>query len=281
MLLSDKYPFLTNYFRQMFNTTPLRVPQSIIFLGSDFESQFILSREIARILNCTGDKSDGCTCINCNWIRDNAHPAVQVISRVDNKPSDDESKTVISIKQANEIKSSLMTSSDFYRVFIFCDRDGDGNICGLNQQNFQEETANSLLKIIEEPSSKVMFIFLARYREDLLSTIVSRSQCFYVPSYERPAMEYSIIDGIFTGYYEFKRKDAFNAAEGLINLAGEHLPLEVLSAVQNYMADLLKSNPGNSRFIRDIEAVERAKRQIELNMNMQNVFENMCLDIIH
>ncbi len=281
MLLSDKYPFLTNYFNQMFNTEPLRAPQSIIFWGSDFESQFILSREIARLLNCIGDKSDGCTCINCNWIRDNAHPAVQIISRVDNKPSDDDSKTVISIKQANEIKGSLMTSSDFYRVFIFCDRDDDGNICGLNQQNFQEETANALLKVIEEPSSRVMFIFLARYREDLLQTIVSRSQCFYVPSYERPSGDYSIIDGVFTDYYEFKRKDAFNAAEGLINLTKEHPPIDVLSGVQNYMAELLKSNPANPRFITDIETVERAKRQIVLNMNVQNVFENMCLDIIH
>ncbi len=281
MLLSDKYPFLTNYFNQMFNTNPLKAPQSIIFWGSDFKSQFTLSREIARLLNCTGDKSDGCTCINCNWIRDNAHPAVQVISRVDNKSSDDDSKTVISIKQANTIKSSLMTSSDFYRVFIFCDRDDEGNICGLNQQNFQEETANSLLKVIEEPSSRVMFIFLARYKEDLLQTIISRSQCFYVPSYERPNEDYSVIDGVFTGYYEFKRKDAFNVADGLINLAKEHPPLEVLCGIQNYMLKLLKSNPDNFRFIKDIETVERAKRQIVLNMNSQNVFENMCLDIIH
>ena len=281
MLLSDKYPFLTNYFNQMFNTIPLRAPQSIIFWGSDFESQFILSREIARLLNCTGDKSDSCSCINCNWIRDNAHPAVQIISRVDNKPSDDESKTVISIKQANEIKSSLMTSSDFYRVFIFCDRDEDGNFCGLNQQNFQEETANSLLKIIEEPSARVMFIFLARYKEDLLQTIISRSQCFYVPSYERSEAGYALIDGVFTGYYEFKRKDTFNAAENLINLTKEHSAFDVLSNIQNYMIQLLRNNPANIRFIRDIETVERAKRQIVLNMNVQNVFENMCLDIIH
>ena len=281
MLLSDKYPFLTNYFSQMLNTEPVRVPQSIIFWGSDFESQFILSREIARLLNCTGDKSDECTCLNCNWIRDNAHPAVQIISRVDNKPSDDESKTVISIKQANEIKSSIMTSSDFYRVFIFCDREDDGNICGLNQQNFQEETANALLKVIEEPSARVMFVFLARYKEDLLQTIVSRSQCFYVPSFERPSKDYSIIDGVFTEYYNFKRKDAFNIAEGVVALTKEHTPIEVLSGIQNYMVQLLKINHTNTRFIKDIETVETAKRQIMLNMSVQNVIENMCLDIIH
>ena len=40
-----------------------------------------------------------------------------------------------------------MSDSEFHRVFIFCDRDDEGNISGLNPLNFQAETANSLLKI--------------------------------------------------------------------------------------------------------------------------------------
>ena len=43
------------------------------------------------------------------------------------------------------------------------DRDENGNISGLNPMNFQAETANSLLKIIEEPQPGVTFIFLTRY----------------------------------------------------------------------------------------------------------------------
>lgn len=280
MQLSDKYPFLTNYFSAMLNAEPLKVPQSILFWGSDFESQFKLSQEISRLLNCTGDKSDECNCLNCNWIRDNAHPAVQIISRIDNKPSDDESKTVISIKQAAQIKNTLITSSDFHRVFIFCDRSEEGDICGLNQNNFQEETANSLLKIIEEPSSKVTFIFLTRYKEDLLQTIISRSQCFYVPSYNRPTRDYSIINGVFTDYFNFKRKEAFDIAARLVEIGKEHGDLEILESIQNYMSAILKANPTMIKIISDIKQVEDAKRQITLNMNSQNVFENLCLEII-
>lgn len=280
MQLSDKYPFLTNYFSTMLNAEPLKVPQSILFWGSDFESQFKLSQEISRLLNCTGDKSDECNCLNCNWIRDNAHPAVQIISRIDNKPSDDESKTVISIKQAAQIKNTLITSSDFHRVFIFCDRSEEGDICGLNQNNFQEETANSLLKIIEEPSSKVTFIFLTRYKEDLLQTIISRSQCFYVPSYNRPTRDYSIINGVFTDYFNFKRKEAFDIAARLVEIGKEHGDLEILESIQNYMSAILKANPTMIKIISDIKQVEDAKRQITLNMNSQNVFENLCLEII-
>lgn len=280
MRLSDKYPFLTNYFTSMLSAENPKVPQSILFSGSDFESQFVLAKEIARLLNCTGDKSDGCSCLNCNWINENTHPAVKIISRVDNKPSDDSSKTVISIKQAIEIKNSLIVSSDFHRVFIFCDRDDDGNFRGLNQENFQEETANSLLKIIEEPTTRVTFIFLTRYKEDLLQTIISRSQCFYVPSFLRPSSDYSIIDGVFTNYFQFKRKDAFDVAAKLTEAGKENGDKEVLLAVQNYMAQLLKTNPSLIQLIDDIKQVEIAKRQIELNMNSQNVFENLCLNLI-
>ena len=281
MLLSDKYPFLTNYFSSMLTAERKKVPQSILFWGNDFDAQFTLSQEIARLLNCTGDKSDSCSCINCNWIRENTHPAVQIISRIDNKPADDDSKTVISIKQAIEIKNSLITSSDFHRVFIFCDRDDEENFSGLNQQNFQEETANSLLKIIEEPSSNVTFIFLTRYKEDLLQTIISRSQCFYVPSFNRPSKDFSIIQGVFTDYYNFKRKDAFEIANNLHELTKDNDVTEILNAIQNYILQLLQSNPCNNRFVCDIKKIVEAKRQVSLNMKVQNVLENLCLELIH
>ena len=99
MLLSDKYPFLTNYFTQALTATNRALPQSILFYGSDFEAQYTLANEIARLLNCKENKTDDCECLNCKWIRENSHPAVLTISRLDNKPDDDDSKTVISIKQ--------------------------------------------------------------------------------------------------------------------------------------------------------------------------------------
>ena len=198
MLLSDRYPFLTNYFTEALNSTTRPLPQSILFYGNDLEAQYTLSREIARILNCKNDKSDNCECLNCKWIRENSHPAVITVSRIDNKPEDDDSKTVISIKQSAMIKETLMSASEFHRVFIFCDKDDDGNIAGLNQMNFQAETANSLLKIIEEPQPGVTFIFLTRYIDDLLSTIISRSQCFFVPSGRNTNYDYTYISTMYT-----------------------------------------------------------------------------------
>ena len=281
MLLSDKYPFLTDYFTRALEAENHAIPQSILFYGSDFNAQYTLALEIARLLNCKGDKSDSCNCINCRWIREGTHPEIRTISRLDNKPDDDESKLVISIKQSHMIKEILMATSEFHRVFIFCDRDDEGNICGINPVNFQAETANSLLKIIEEPQPGVTFIFLTRYIDDVLSTIISRSQCFFVPSKEGVNYDYSSIKGVFENYYNFERKDAFDISQKLQDVSNEYPIMSILEGIQNYMLSLLKSNPNMTNFIKHIEFVEEAKKQAKLGIKPANIFDDLCLKLIN
>ncbi len=280
MLLSDKYPFLTDYFTKALAGEHNALPQSILFYGSDLEAQYTLAKEIARLLNCKEDKTDDCECLNCKWIRENSHPAVLTYSRLDNKPEDDESKTVISIKQAQKIKENLVSASDYHRVFIFCDRDSEGNICGLNPLNFQAETANSLLKIIEEPQPGVTFIFLTRYIDDVLSTIISRSQCFFVPAIQKINYDYLIIDGVFTEYLSFARKDAFDISQRLMDLTKEYPLKSILEGIQNYMLALLKANPKSPIFIKHIKYVEEALNQDRLGIKPVNILDELCLKVI-
>ena len=280
MLLSDKYPFLTNYFENSINNPNLRLSHSLLLYGNDLESQYILAKEIARLLNCTGDKSDNCQCLNCQWIREETHPAVLTISRKDNKPSDDNSTTVISVKQSEMIRNSLLTTSEFHRVFIFCDKDDNGNIKGLNRFNLQDAAANSLLKVIEEPSEKVTFIFLTQDKSDLISTIISRSQCFFVPTKIRQEYNYKLIEGVMNNYWEIKRADAFNVSEQLSKLSDEATPQKVLEQLQNYILTILKQNPKDTFFIDDMKSIEQAKKEITLGMKKDVVFDELCLKII-
>ena len=280
MLLSDKYPFLTNYFTEVLTSKERPLPQSILFYGNDLEAHYTLAKEIARFLNCKQDKADNCDCLNCKWIREDSHPAIMTISKQDNKPEDDDSKTVISIKQSALIKETLMNASEFHRVFIFCDRDDDGKIAGLNQINFQAETANSLLKIIEEPQPGVTFIFLTRYIDDLLATIISRSQCFFVPSKEQVNFDYSAISNIFENYWNFERKDIFDISQKLQDLNKEIPTLTILENIQNYILNILKTNPKNIEFIQHIKFLEESKKQAKLGMKPAYIFDELCLNLI-
>ena len=280
MLLSDKYPFLTNYFTKALSAKDRPLPQSLLFYGNDLDAQYVLAKEIARLLNCQKDKSDNCDCLNCKWINENLHPAVMTISKLDNKPEDDDSKTVISIKQATMIKELLVTASEFHRVFFFCDKDENNNIAGLNPTNFQAETANSLLKIIEEPQPGVTFIFLTRDINDLLATIVSRSQCFFVPSFEREVCDYSIINGIFDNYWNYERKDIFDISQNLQDLTKEFSLIQILDAIQFYILDVLKANPKMNFLIKHIVILENAKKQAKLGIKAVNIFDDICLELI-
>lgn len=280
MLLSNKYPFLTDYFTKALSSLTHPLPQSILFYGNDLNAQYTLANEIARFLNCSENKSDSCNCLNCKWIRENSHPAVMTISKIDNKPEDDDSKTVISVKQSALIKDRLINDSEFHRVFIFCDKDENGNIAGLNPTNFQEETANSLLKIIEEPQSGVTFIFLTRYIDDILPTIISRSQCFFVPSTEEVNYDYSLIKGLFENYWNYQRKDVFDISQKLQDLAKTAGITCVLSEIQNYILETLKNNPQNIELIEDIKLIESCQKQAKLGIKSANIFDDLCLNLI-
>ena len=282
MHLSDKYPFLINYFENGIKNPNKSIAHSILFYGNDIDAQYQLALYIARLLNCKKDKNYDCECLDCNWIRNGEHPAVLTISRKDNKPDDDDSKTVISLKQANQVKQTLLNSSDFHRVFIFCDKDENDEISGLNNLNFQEETANALLKTIEEPPQNTTFFFLTRNKDDLISTIISRSQCFFVPTFEHKNIDWTPIKDLFENYFEFERQTVFDVANNLNNLSKNSLA--TLEQIQSYILSLMKNNFENKQFLvkllHDIESVEYAKRQIIAKVTPLNVFENLCIDII-
>ena len=87
MNVREQYPFLMKYFDNGIALQNRQIAHCILFYGSDLQSQYELALEIARMLNCTGDHTKNCQCLNCKWIRENNHPAVLTISKVDNKPS--------------------------------------------------------------------------------------------------------------------------------------------------------------------------------------------------
>ena len=282
--LEEKYPFLIKYFRNGIESESRNIAHCILFYGTDLSAQYDLAIEIARMLNCTGDKTNECNCINCNWIRKNQHPAVLTISKVDNKEPDDSSKTVISIDQARMIKNSLMVSSDYHRVIIFCDKDKDGNICGLNQTNFKKPTANALLKTFEEPPKRTTFFFLTRNKEDMISTIISRSQCFFVPSYLEGSTEYSLVQNLMDNYFQRPRDEVLDFYEDIFHLTKDNDADLILKEMQNYICALLKANLDNKllklKLIRDISSLEHAKQEIQLGMSPQTVFETLSYALI-
>lgn len=284
--IREKYPFLTDYFTRGIENPEKSVAHSILFYGSDIQAQFDLALEVARMLNCTGTHKPDCDCLNCRWIRENQHPAVLTISRLDNRAAEDEGKVGnnISVDQARMIKNDLMIMSDYHRVLIFCDRDKDGNLSGLNQINFPEIAANALLKTFEEPPLKTTFFFLTKDKSDLITTIVSRCQAFFVPSKLDESRDFSLVSDVMENYFNKERNEVLNFNDAILDLTKENSPMDIFLQMQNYMTELLKSNCDNKllkiKLIKDINSVEKAKKEYKLNINLQTIIENLSFELI-
>ncbi|PWL77895.1 hypothetical protein DBY21_04305 [Candidatus Gastranaerophilales bacterium] len=280
----EKYPKLIEYFESGINNTDKSIAHCILLYGNDLNAQYEVALEAARMLNCKGSHTPDCDCLNCRWIRENNHPEVRTISKVDNKPSDDDAKTVISIAQARMIKNDLLITSEYHRVLIFCDKEKDGSIAPLNMINFPEAAANALLKTFEEPPSGTTFFFLTRDKSDVITTVLSRAQSFFVPSKLEENRDFSLVKDAMDFFLEIERGQVLDFNEKLLALTTDNEPLEMLTQMQNYLGAVLKSPDLNRaqkyKFIKQIKTIEAAKKQLGVNMNLQTVLENLSFNLV-
>ena len=299
-----KNTFVYNYFSILLNSNK-RFPQSIVFEGFDTIMQYFFSLELARILNCTGDKTLSCSCTNCNWIRENRHPAVVNVTPVDFK--EDGTKTVISVKQIEKVTSLILEASDYHRFFIFSNaktskiqeneqkqlskylnagfkiNKEDWLPAPINKKILQEEASNALLKSTEEAPNKVTFIFLANSREDIISTIVSRSLVFKTPvSIEKSQIN---VSSFFKNYPDLPISDAMKTSTEILSYIEENglSHIEFLDSAEEFFVNLLRQNAKNNQIFNlissDIKKVQLAKKHLAATITPNNAFENLFISI--
>lgn len=289
--ISQKYPKLLKYFENGIQDENKNISHCLLFWGPDIKSQCELALEVARLLNCSKDGEETCDCLNCRWIKEQTHPAVKIYTRLDFKDgTDDEESTKgkknINISQAKSIINELAVTSDYHRVYIFCDRDDDGNLLPLNQVNFPEATSNALLKTFEEPPKNTTFIFLTNDKTDIISTVVSRAQSFFVPSKLEDNCTYNLVESVISNYWQIERGKVLDFENNILKLMSENEPMEIFTQIQNYMLATMKANSENKqlfyRLMRDIKFVEDAKLQISLTpaMGLMAVVENLAFKMI-
>lgn len=303
----SKFQFSYNYFSTLLEFVhkgEREFPQSLIFEGADTIVQYLFALELARILNCIGDKSPTCDCINCKWIKSLSHPAVNNVSEIHFKGEGDDTKTVISAKQAREIEKNLALSSDYHRFFIFFSSaikeyepfelldfqtlnystDIDFEIKPITYQTFHPTTPNALLKSIEEPPKRTTFVFLTKSKEDILPTIVSRSQVFKLSGLKEK-LNYDNVVPLIASYPNIDYKSAFDISANIQNYikeSSQDIEL-VLNKILEYLKDLMKNNLNNIAFENkinnDIRIINDSIKQARANMSDKIVLDSLFLRI--
>ena len=181
-----------------------RVAHAMLLYENEGCGALALALAYVQYLNCSNPSDgDSCgRCPSCNQISKLIHPDVHFVFPVNKGPkSNDEKPTsesyirywrelavadpyfteadlqhaigieskngLIAVAEAKSIinKLSLASVADGYKAVIF-----------YLPEKMNQETANRLLKMVEEPPEKTVFLFIAHAPEKVLQTIFSRCQ---------------------------------------------------------------------------------------------------------
>jgi DNA polymerase-3 subunit delta' len=156
-----------------------KIAQAYIFVGYAGVGKRYVAVEFARILNCTVNdftQTDigACgRCASCEKIKKNIHPDVHFIDFVRQAELEGESlekQKVLKIETIRYMQKEVSTKihEGKWKVFI---------IEPAEKMNIV--AANSLLKTIEEPPQNTVIVLIAKHRETILRTLVSRSQTLF------------------------------------------------------------------------------------------------------
>lgn len=153
-----------------------RLPSAMLFTGPDGVGKTLVAHDFAKVLVCPSAVGAGAPCGfcgDCQAVDRRMHPDVKAVNQAYqtafnegevSKAGTLRVKTILHLRHDMELQSML----GGWKVAVIEDA-----------HTLETESANALLKIIEEPPAKTLWILCTSQKERLPRTIPSR--CFSIP----------------------------------------------------------------------------------------------------
>ena len=260
------------------------LPHALLFCGPMGCGKMALAMAFASYLLCQSHDADDDSCgkcLQCAMLRKWSHPDLHFTyptikpagSSSDYKPVSDDftrewhellasgpyftieqwldklgattQQAIITVKESDEIshKLSMKSSQGGYKVSLI-----------WYPERMNAESANKLLKLIEEPPSQTVFLLVSEAPDELLETIRSRTQRFNLRRIDTEAIEEALIS---------RRGIDADSAHRIARLSGGSW-VKALDALDSeneshqFLADFIQMN--RLSFMRDVRGLAARER---------------------
>ncbi|SMD35125.1 DNA polymerase-3 subunit delta' [Reichenbachiella faecimaris] len=288
------------------------VAHAQLFYGQEGSANMALALAYATYINCKNqNETDSCgTCESCTKMDKLVHPDLQFVFPVSSTKSIT-GKNVVSSSYLKEWRTFLNTNK--YGTLVdwsahygaenkqanISKEESRNIIKSLTLKSFEAEykvmiiwlpeymnisAANGILKILEEPAEKTLFLLVTCEYEKLLTTILSRCQLFKVPAFSDEELQQYLVDN--KGVEAEKAKKIAALAEGSLSAAVENIDSTEDDAHvmfrdwmrQCWIKDFTSLNGTNESFSKLSKTAQKLFLQYALNMMRQAVVSEYLVD---
>ena len=174
--MNELYPWQSSIWQRL-QGLRARLPNALLLKGAEGIGKLDLALNYAQSILCDAPQPSGLPCLSCpscHWFAQDSNPDFRLIqpdalSVSDDTPEKEGAKKAsreISVDQIRALSSfvNLSAHSGGYRVVLIHPAEA-----------MNSNSANALLKTLEEPTDKLLFILVTNKPQQLLPTILSRS----------------------------------------------------------------------------------------------------------
>ncbi len=238
-----------------------RIPNSLLFFGPEGVGKRDVALVLAKAMNCLQKKDDACEeCVSCKAINHGNFPDVMLISP---------EKNVLKIEQMRSMKQTAYLKPMMGRKRVFI----------IDQaEKMNEEAANSVLKILEEPPAFTHIILVTDNPFLVLATIKSRCQEVGFSQISKHEIEKVLVE---RGQDEEKAQIISLLVRGNLRQA-LNLDWQEVRPIREkawQLFDSLMRRKGVSLFVRDYAYRQRESVEVEF-VQVLEILTSFCRDLL-
>ena len=285
-----------------------KMPHSMIFHGINGTGKEAHAIEFSALLNCENTKNkQACgACASCQQIKKMQNPQIKIITPLPRgkinsiKSASLNALTDKEIKELNEMKLKKGKNPYYHihiknartilinsireikkEIYLSNTNPGYNIIMILNAEKLcypNTESANALLKILEEPPDKTLFILVTSKINMLLDTIISRCQTYYFKPLKNDEVFNYLIN---KNYQENEIEESLQLANGSISKAIKYI--DNIKSIRDTIKLQLDTyfNPYNSNFDTITNKIKTIKSDENELIDFFNIGQLLFKDIFY